>query len=83
MSYPCCCFTLEFCEPKDMELIFGEVIEVHHGVDPYAGPYDVIPKTYDQVLATKNKNMSDDVTVYEIPYDEVSNIYGTTVTIAS
>lgn len=51
--------------------------------DTYKGPYEVIPKTIDQTLETKNKLMKDDVTVKEIPYAETSNVYGTTVTIAS
>ena len=51
--------------------------------DPYLGPYTVIPKTVEQVLDTKYKAMTDDVTVTEIPYAEVGNTYGTTVTIAS
>lgn len=49
----------------------------------YEGTYDVIPKTYDQYLETRNYVMKDDVTVHEIPYAETSNTYGTTVTIAS
>ena len=50
---------------------------------PYEGAYSVIPKVYQQILETKNKLMSDDVTIYEIPYTEVSNLVGTTVIIAT
>lgn len=79
----CCChFNLRFIDEAQWVLEFGEVIEVEHGYDPYPGPYEVIPKTYDQILPTKDKNMSDDVTVFEIPYAEVSNPDGTTVNIA-
>lgn len=49
----------------------------------YHGEYVVIPKTYAQYLDTDNKIMEDDVTVTEIPYAEVGNIYGVTVTIAN
>ena len=49
----------------------------------YHGEYVVIPKTYAQYLDTDNKVMEDDVTVTEIPYAEVGNIYGVTVTIAN
>lgn len=50
----------------------------------YDGPYVVIPKAYEeQNLPTRDKKMRDDVTVTEVQYAEVSNIYGTTVTIAS
>lgn len=51
--------------------------------EEYDGEYTVIPKTYVQYLETTNKLMRDDVTVTEIPYDEVTNIYGKTAVIAS
>lgn len=80
----CCCFCLEFSESEDMCLDFGEVTIIQHGYDPFAGPYEVTPKAWeDQILPTKNKNMIRDVTVYEVPYAETSNEYGTTCTIAS
>lgn len=64
---------------------FGDVyyVDPHPIPDPYEGPYVVVPKTVDQILATNDKTMTDDVTVKEIPYAEVGNTYGTTVTIAS
>lgn len=44
---------------------------------PYDGPYAVTPATYrEQVLATKNKSMREDVTVGKIPVYEVSNTTG-------
>lgn len=49
----------------------------------YTGSYIVIPTREDQYLATNNKLMTDDVTVKEIPYTEVSNQFGTTCSIAS
>ena len=57
---------------------FGEVTLVHVNVDgdPYTGDYTVIPKVSPQVLHTRNKVMSSDVTVCEIPYAEVSNVTG-------
>ena len=77
-------FDICFRDEEEFKICFGEVITVQHGYDPYPGPYEVIPKAWeDQILATNGKNMEDDVTVYEVPYDEVSNQYGTTVTIAS
>lgn len=42
----------------------------------YEGDYTVIPKVYEQTLATKNKSMTDDVTVEAVPYAEVSNPSG-------
>ena len=81
----CGCFILDFFEEdEEFVLDFGEVFEIDHDFDPYLGPYQVIPKAWeDQVLPTNGKNMTDDVTVFEVPYDEVSNPNGTTVVIAS
>lgn len=44
--------------------------------DMYEGPYEVTPTLETQMLATRNKTMSDDVTVFEIPYAEVGNTAG-------
>ena len=81
----CGCFILDFfSEDEEFVLDFGEVFEIDHDYDPYLGPYEVTPKAWeDQILATNGKNMTDDVTVFEVPYAEVSNPYGDTVTIAS
>lgn len=47
--------------------------------DPYHGEYIIYPKVdMEQQLKTKNKSMSDNVTVMEIPVSEVSNESGTT-----
>lgn len=90
-----CCFDLEFEEDsKEFCMEFTEVDEefcmefenlqiVHTDYDPYLGPYVVIPKRRDQILATNGKNMEDDVTVKEVPWTEVSNPTGTTFTIAA
>ena len=85
MMCDCGCFVLDFFEEdEEFVLDFGEVYEIDHDYDPYLGPYEVIPKAWeDQVLATNGKNMTDDVTVFEVPYDEVTNPTGTTVVIAS
>lgn len=48
----------------------------------YDGPYSIKPLPDEaQVLNTKNKMMTDDLTVLEIPYWETSNTYGKTVII--
>lgn len=49
------------------------------GVEPYTGAYEVTPKSIDQTLSTNSKLMTDDVTVFKIPYFETSNTDGTTV----
>ena len=50
--------------------------------DPYTGSYSVIPRVDKVILPTANKTMANDVTVFQIPYAEVSNPQGgNTVTI--
>lgn len=51
---------------------FKEVL----GTETYKGEYEVVPRVNKQVLETKNKTMTDDVTVLEIPYSEVDNLSG-------
>ena len=46
------------------------------GVSLYDGPYEVTPKAWDeQVLETAHKMLTDDVTVFRVPYYEVSNVF--------
>lgn len=87
----CCCFNFTF-EEQQLEFFLFEEQTLDFGVgmcyavisgDRYTGEYEVTPKTIAQYLATQDKTMSKDVTVYEIPYAETTNEYGTTVTIAS
>ena len=67
-----------------LQIIDGEAEKVllYRDADYYTGDYEVIPDTVVQVLPTKEKLMSDDVTVTEIKTYEVSNAYGTTFYIA-
>lgn len=69
---------------EDFKVCFGEVVVVAD-VDYYEGPYEVTPKAWQgTVLETKDKAMTDDVTVLEIPYYETGNVYnGLTVYIAN
>ena len=41
--------------------------------DTYNGPYEVTPRLYQQTLATDNKVMRDDVSVFEIPITRTTN----------
>lgn len=53
-----------------------------NNAEKYTGSYTVKPLVSEQTLATKDKVMTDNVTVLEIPYSEVSNNEGgCTVTI--
>ena len=45
-------------------------------IEEYTGAYEITPTTAEQTLLTKDKYMSDDVTVKEIPFFEVSNTSG-------
>ena len=70
-------------ESHELDFDIGEVTVVGH-LPWYEGDYTVTPKAFDEtVLSTRHKSMRDDVTIEEIPYAETSNIYGTTVVIAS
>lgn len=52
------------------------------GILPYyKGKYNVIPKVKEQKLETKNKSMTDDVTIEKIPFEEVQNPSGGTTVI--
>lgn len=60
---------------------FGEVTLVKTD-NVYTGGYNVIPRVYQQKLETKDKVMTDDVTVEVIPLAKVINLSnGYTVTI--
>lgn len=72
-------FDLQFAENRaDMLANFGEFQTVTKllGGDPYLGGYKIKPQVEAQTLQTKHKVMTDDLTVLEIPYAEVSNISG-------
>ncbi|MBO7701993.1 MAG: hypothetical protein J6S36_03680 [Eggerthellaceae bacterium] len=70
-------------EGADLALCMSEQFVVGEGI-PYAGPYEITPTTYEQVLTTRSKRMTDDVTVFEIPYHQTTNqAGGYTVSIAS
>lgn len=46
---------------------------------PYTGSYDIIPSVEEQILNTRNRLLSDDLSIKEIPYFETSNPYGETI----
>lgn len=54
------------------------------GYVDYTGEYDVTPKVTEQSLKTKDKHLTDDVTIKAIPYFNVgNNSGGSTVYIGS
>lgn len=79
------CCQIQFQIEEQDELFFSLCCE-YHGIegDLYQGEYEVIPKAFEfQTLETKNKTLTQDVKVFEIPYAETTNTFGTTVSIAS
>lgn len=70
-------FDLEVQETESLDVELETAINVIHlQGDEYEGPYIVTPKVEEQQLATRAKTMTDNVTVLEIPYAEVSNLSG-------
>ena len=49
---------------------------IYRPIPAYEGDYIVTPKIDEQILETKDLRMTDDVTVKEIPYAEVTNPVG-------
>ena len=46
------------------------------GLETYTGAYEVTPKAWEeQILQTDGKLMTDDVTVFRVPYYETSNLF--------
>ena len=68
-------FDANFDQVQDVTVINGT---------PYKGPYEVTPRVVEQTMETRNKVMTDDVTVLAIPVYRTSNQSGgTTVYIAN
>lgn len=69
---------LDFREqPDNIALQFDQVVEiVKSDANPYTGDYAVTPSVEGSSLPTKNKYMTDDVTVHPIPVFSVTNSAG-------
>lgn len=72
MGSPIIAFDL--AERETLEFNFD--VAVQAGGEPYTGEYEVMPKFETQELATKNKQMKDNVKIQSIPVYEVSNPTG-------
>lgn len=53
-----------------------QVVSDNVGVDYYKGNYTVTPKLEKQELATRQKFLTENVKIKEIPFFEVSNLEG-------
>ena len=69
-------FDLGFSDDGPFSVSFTETISPVVTAEPYAGPYDVVPKTEGQTLETADKLMVQDVTVQAIPFYKTSNQSG-------
>ena len=63
---------VEFSDEDEFVCKFGD----GSSADTYTGEYEVTPRIYEQTLETEGKQMSDDVTVYEIPITRTTNPHG-------
>ena len=63
---------------KSHGAIFGvlSIPVIHDSGEPYTGEYEVTPKFEEQILATSNKTLSNDVTIHEIYVSKTSNPSG-------
>ena len=63
---------------QKFDVSFGELqyVTVPEAKAVYAGSYEVTPKIAEQVLATKQKYMKDDLKINAIPCYDVSNSAG-------
>lgn len=66
---------------SDDQSFTAELGEVHEisvlpDIDVYTGTYEITPQVNAQMMATRDKLMTDDVTVRAIPTYEVSNAAG-------
>lgn len=55
---------------------FSEYQTVQNLPETYTGDYAITPTVTAQVIPTKNRYLTDDMTVKEIPYYETSNTTG-------
>lgn len=72
---------------KELEVEFGEVFEIGNGrpegIEEYDGAYQIIPKREAQELPTKQKFLTENIEIKEIPvYSTSNNAGGNTVYIA-
>lgn len=73
-------FRLNFKEKNSIIKVgfdhFQTVTESGGGSEVYQGDYAVVPKAIEQSLLTKEKYLTDDITVKAIPFFNVSNNAG-------
>lgn len=76
-------FETEFIGGSEQVLNSEFASVVFGNAEEYTGSYEVVPSAKEQILATAQKVLENNVTIKEIPYKEVTNVgnRGTTVII--
>lgn len=59
--------------------VLTETIVRKDAVEYYQGPYQAVPETEPMRLETKDRYLTEDITIFRIPYWETANQNGTTV----
>ena len=71
------CYKTQISEYEWRLNVAAENIESDEDVEEYTGSYEVTPKAYtSQTLETADKKMTNDVTISEVPFFNVSNSSG-------
>lgn len=66
---------ITYCYAENYTPLF-QIVSDHAGVEYYKGDYTVTPKVEKQELATRQKFLTENVKIKEIPFFEVSNLEG-------
>lgn len=78
-------FPIQLEIEKDLKISIGEISSLDMAdYPPYIGPYEAVSLPYtDQILHTSNTYVNHNIKINKIPYAEVENDYGTTISISS
>lgn len=71
--------TVDTCPVFYDVTVLTETIVKQDAVETYSGPYSAVPKTEPVRLETKDRYLTEDITIFRIPYWETANRNGTTV----
>lgn len=71
--------TVDTCPVSYDVRVLTETIVRKDAVEYYKGPYQAVPKVEPVRLATKDRYLTEDITIFKIPYWETDNQKGTTV----
>lgn len=71
--------TADTCPVSYDVRVLTETIVRKDAVEYYQGPYQAVPKIEAVRLETKDRYLTEDITIFKIPYWETDNTKGTTV----